>query len=325
MTTETQQLARIEPRQPLNLFDPVQFETLQRMCTMFSNSDLVPDMYKVSANNSVSKATANCMIAIEMAHRIDASPLMIMQNMVIIYGRPSWSSKFLVATVNTCGRFDTLKYEFKNLGKVGKIEYVDYDKEWVETPQGPKKGYYKNKAVTKTFDGSALDNIQCIAWTTRKGSEERLESSPVSIEMAIQEGWYTKSGSKWKTMPKQMLMYRTASFWTSAYAPELSMGMRTVEEYEDMGREVIDIEHVEMPVDDKVKEEIKENANKETLQMDADNNTPEPTVTEDKQPAEPQSNVQPSYQPPQTNAPSQTTTQSAPTQQPTQTGRSPRF
>jgi hypothetical protein len=28
-------------------------------------------------------------------------------------------------------------------------------------------------------------------------------------------------------------MYRAASFWTSAYAPEISMGMRTVEEVQD--------------------------------------------------------------------------------------------
>ena len=88
-----------------NFFDPQQFETMQRVCKMFANSELVPDMYKVSDKNPEAKAVANCMIAISMSMRIGADPLMIMQNMVIIYGRPSWSSKFLVATVNTCGRF----------------------------------------------------------------------------------------------------------------------------------------------------------------------------------------------------------------------------
>ena len=95
-----------------NFFDPVQFDTMQRVCSLFANSELVPDMYKISDNNPKEKAIANCMIAIEMAQRIGASPLMIMQNMVIIYGRPSWSSKFLVATVNTCGRFNPLQYRF---------------------------------------------------------------------------------------------------------------------------------------------------------------------------------------------------------------------
>jgi hypothetical protein len=51
--------------------------------------------------------------------------------------------------------------------------------------------------------------------------------------MAVTEGWYTKDGSKWPNMTKQMLTYRAASFWTSAYAPELSMGIRTSEEVID--------------------------------------------------------------------------------------------
>jgi hypothetical protein len=126
--------------QAFDFFNPVQFETMQRVCKMFSSSELVPDMYKESTTNPGPKAMANCMIAIEMAQRIGASPLMIMQNMVIIYGRPSWSSKFLVATVNTCGRFNPLQYKIENLGKVGKVKYTDY--EWRPNPSGSgnKKG-----------------------------------------------------------------------------------------------------------------------------------------------------------------------------------------
>lgn len=278
--------------QTFDFFNPVQFETMQRVCTTFANSELVPDMYKITDKNPKDKAIANCMIAIEMAQRIGASPLMIMQNMVIIYGRPSWSSKFLIATVNTCGRFNPLQYEFKNLGKLGIVKYTEYEKTWVNGQNGS-KGYYKTNALQKDFDGTNIDNIQCIAWSTAKGREDRLESSPISIELAIQEGWYTKAGSKWKTMEKQMLMYRAASFWTSAYAPELSMGMRTVEEYEDMGREVIDVDHVEIPVDDKVKNEIDQNANKETISMDGAGEDPEPDNNQTPPPADNQQGQQP--------------------------------
>lgn len=70
-----------------NFFDPVQFETMQRVCKLFASSELVPDMYKVSEKNPLDKAMANCMIAIEISQRIGASPLMIMQNMVPIYGK----------------------------------------------------------------------------------------------------------------------------------------------------------------------------------------------------------------------------------------------
>jgi len=254
-----------------NFFDKEQFETMQRVCKLFASSELVPDMYKTNlavdkdgkVTNPENKAMANCMIAIEMAQRIGASPLMIMQNMVIIYGRPSWSSKFLVATVNTCGRFEPLKYKITNLGLVGKISITEYV--W--------DGKYK-KAQQKEFDGTKIENLQCIAYTTAKGSNEVLESSPIDIKMAIQEGWYTKAGSKWVTMTRQMLMYRAASFWTNAYAPELSMGMKTDDEI----RDIIDVDYED--VTEKVKREVADNANKKTLTMDDEN---PPQTTEPKQ------------------------------------------
>ena len=231
----------------VNFFDPSQFATAQRMSQLFASSMLVPDTYQVEKiyqdklkgglkqeeafSRAKMTATANCMIAIDIATRIGASPLMVMQNLAIIYGRPSWSSKFLIATVNTCGRFEPLKFRFTEKGNIGKHNYTEYVKNWVSTTNG--KGYYKKEAVTKQLDGTKIQNIECVAYTTARGSKELLESSPVSIQLAIDEGWYTKAGSKWRTMPRQMLMYRAASFWTSAYAPELSMGMHTIEEVQD--------------------------------------------------------------------------------------------
>lgn len=269
-TTEIQKMPQQTGVASFNFFDPVQFETMQRVCKMFASSELVPDMYKATvkpfyANTSEAdvkaimaenksaenKAMANCMIAIEMAQRIGASPLMIMQNMVIIYGRPSWSSKFLIATVNTCGRFEPLKYKIVNLGKVGKVTYTDYV--WNGKSKAP---------VQKEYDGTQIDNLQCIAYTCANGSNEVLESSPIDIRMAIKEGWYTKSGSKWVTMTRQMLMYRAASFWTNAYAPELSMGMKT----EDEIRDIIDVEYED--VTDRVERTKTEKANKETINID---------------------------------------------------------
>ena len=237
-----------------NFFDPQQFETMQRVCKMFANSELVPDMYKASDKNPEAKAIANCMIAISMSMRVGADPLMIMQNMVIIYGRPSWSSKFLVATVNTCGRFNALQYRFTEKGMLGKVDYTEY----VWNNQTRSK-----QAVQKQFDGTKVMDIECIAYTTTKGSDKVLESSPVSVRMAIQEGWYTKNGSKWQTMTKQMLMYRAASFWTNAYAPELSMGMKT----EDEVRDIVDVDFED--VTHVVEKEKAEKANKETIGFDA--------------------------------------------------------
>lgn len=236
-----------------NFFDPVQFDTMQRVCKLFASSELVPDMYKATEKNPIEKAMANCMIAIEIAQRIGASPLMVMQNMVPIYGKPSWSSKFLVATVNTCGRFNPLQYRFTEKGMLGMVDYTDYV--WDNAARS-------KRAVVKQFDGKKVMDIECVAFTTAKGSDKVLESSPVSVRLAIQEGWYTKNGSKWQTMTRQMLMYRAASFWTSAYAPELSMGMKTIEENQD----IQDVEYQE--IKETPEEERTNNANKEQISMD---------------------------------------------------------
>lgn len=250
----------------VNFFDPTQFETMQRVCKMFASSELVPDMYKASKDNPIEKAVSNCMIAIEIAQRIGASPLMIMQNMVPIYGKPSWSSKFLVATVNTCGRFNPLQYRFTEKGMLGMVDYTDYV--WDNATRS-------KKPVVKQFDGKKIMDIECVAYTTAKGSDQVLESSPVSIRLAIQEGWYTKNGSKWQTMTKQMLMYRAASFWTSAYAPELSMGMRTVEEQQDIYTEFEEVKDVK----EEVAKEKENNANKTTIEIDLGTSGGDKSVT----------------------------------------------
>jgi hypothetical protein len=52
--------------------------------------------------------------------------------------------------------------------------------------------------------------------------------------MAKAEGWLTKTGSKWITMPELMLKYRAAAFFGRLYAPEVLMGMQTTEEIVDI-------------------------------------------------------------------------------------------
>lgn len=256
-----QQPAVVAPMNGVNFFDPKQFETVQRISMLFASSKLVPAMYQIGGMVkkgkdaqpiSQAEATANCLIALDIASRIGAAPLMVMQNLAIIEGRPSWSSKFLIATVNTCGRFEPLKFRFIEKGNIGKFTYTEYV--W-------QNGY--KQAVQKEFDGTKIKDVECIAYTTKKGDGEVLESSPISLRMAIDEGWYTKNGSKWKTMPRQMLMYRAASFWTNAYAPELSMGMRTTEEQQDIV--YVDSEEVHEDVATQVELEKAEKANKEEI------------------------------------------------------------
>ena len=43
-----------------------------------------------------------------------------------------------------------------------------------------------------------------------------------------------KAGSKWQTMENRCLLYGLQLSWIRAYAPEISMGMQTAEEVQDV-------------------------------------------------------------------------------------------
>lgn len=184
ITTQTQSAINSETG-----FDCSQgFETLQRIASMFSKSTLVPKEFQ----NSI----PNCAIGLHMALRMRADPLMVMQNLYIVHGRPGWSSQFLIATFNQCGKFSALRYE------------------WSGTPN--------------------TEDYGCTAMAVEKASGETLRGATITLGMARKEGWSTKNGSKWVTMPQQMLMYRAASFFVRAYAPELAMGLPTADEVQEV-------------------------------------------------------------------------------------------
>ncbi len=197
----------------------LQFESLQRCAKPYAESTIVPTMYRGNIGN--------CVIAIDLAYRMNLPALTVMQTLCIINGNPSWYTKFLVASINTCGRYSTLRYRKRNTGKLGKVKYNSH--EWVE-----KNGKKEKTIVVREFDATGIDNWECVAYAVEKSTGETLESDPVTIEMAIKEGWYTKDGSKWPNMPMLMLSYRAAAFWQRIYAPEMSMGFRTVEEERDI-------------------------------------------------------------------------------------------
>lgn len=204
-----------------------QFEVMQRMAQMYTTSTIIPETYRGNLGN--------CVIALDMATRMGANPLMVMQNLYVVNGNPSWSSKFLIATINMSGKYSALRYRKRNLGKLGKVKYNDLEY------KTDASGRNRKTIVVKELDGTDIDNIECVAYATELSTGEVLESDPVTIEMAIKEGWYTKSGSKWVTMPSLMLTYRAAAFWQRMYCPEISMGFLTKEEADDIqDAEIVD-------------------------------------------------------------------------------------
>ena len=161
------------------------FELVQRQAKMLSASTLVPKEFQGNMGN--------CAIALNIAKRLGADPFMVIQNIDIIHGRPSFRATFLIAMVNASGRFTPLQFRMAGDGQ----------------------------------------SRSCVAWAKDKETGEVVEGTEITMAMAKAEGWSTKSGSKWLTMPEQMLRYRAAAFFARIYAPDITLGMQTSDELRD--------------------------------------------------------------------------------------------
>lgn len=158
------------------------------MAKSLASSTLLPPQFQGQGG------FANCLVALEIASRMRMSPFVVVQNLHIINGRPSWSDQFIIGLVNGCGRFSPLDYEMTGTG----------------------------------------DSLACFCVATELATGDDLKGPAVSMAMAKQEGWVTKSGSKWQTMPELMIRYRAAAFWGGLYIPELLVGIQTEEEVVDV-------------------------------------------------------------------------------------------
>ena len=165
--------------------DPHAFTQLAKVADAFAKSSLIPQNYQGKPQD--------CMIAIEMANRMNISPVFVMQNLYIVKGKPSWAGQACMAMINACGKFRDVKHVYT--GKPG------------------------------------TDSRGCYVTATRISDGETVNGTEVTMSMVKAEGWI--SNSKWKNMPEQMLGYRAASFFARLYCPEALMGLQTYEEVED--------------------------------------------------------------------------------------------
>jgi len=172
-----------------------------KMATSLAQSTIVPKDFQGNANNAL--------IAIELANRLQTSPFMVMQNLYVVYGRPSWSAQYIISMINGSGKYDMeLQYDEKS------------DK-----------------------DGKPFS---CQCWTEKAG--RKVTGPVIDMNMAKAEGWIDKNGSKWKTMPQIMLRYRAASFFGRMNCPELTLGIYTREEVVEIGPDEYSVSDVETQV-----------------------------------------------------------------------------
>ena len=246
MTTEELRAQRKPENVEANFNTYRGFQAMHHMAESLANSTIIPEAFRntIMVKDRYDQASkrwlfkpepnpngvSNCIIALNMAQRLGADPMMIMQNLYLVDGRPSWSSQFIIAAINSCGRYSPLRFDITGGDEEIEIPYAVT--EWEYNQDTRKREPVESTKVAK------VKNLKCVAWVNEKATGERLESSPISMELAVKEGWFQKNGSKWQTMPEQMLRYRAASFFGRIYAPDLLMGLKTQEEELDS---IIDI------------------------------------------------------------------------------------
>jgi hypothetical protein len=158
----------------------------QRMAAALVASTMIPKDYQGNIGN--------CMIALDIASRLKVSPILIMQNLYIIGGRPAWYTQYVTAVIEASGKYKgSLRYALTGKG----------------------------------------DTLECFAWAERPdGSKD--EGPKITMAMAKAEGWYGRNGSKWQTMPEVMIRYRAASFFGRAFCSKELLGIYTVDEVQEI-------------------------------------------------------------------------------------------
>lgn len=196
---QTQEIAPVAPQTPLagvsagvNMSlsgnpwnDKATYNHMVRAASMLSKTELVPETYR--------NKPEDCFIALELAIRLNTSPIFVMQNLYVVKGKPSWAGQACIAMINACGKFRNVRLVYS--GKKGS------------------------------------DERGCHLAAIRLSDGQEVTGTEITIAMARAEGWM--SNSKWRNMPEQMLGYRAASFFARLHCPEALMGLQTYEEVID--------------------------------------------------------------------------------------------
>jgi hypothetical protein len=170
--------------------ETVELDKLMEMASMLSKSTIVPVAYQ--------NRPENCFIALDMASRMGVSPMVVMQNLYVIQGKPSFSGSAIASMIRSNPQYTNVELNY--VGEEGKDTWGAYVTA-------------ENKQNGKTIKGAT-----------------------VTIAIAKKEGWLTKGASKWLTMPELMLGYRAYTWFGRIHCPEVMMGLQATEEISDVSK-----------------------------------------------------------------------------------------
>lgn len=168
------------------------FKLAMNIAEFIAQSEFIPADYQGKP--------ANVMVAMDYASRLpgNISPVMLMQNMEVVNGRPGLRGTFLAALVNKSPVFSRLRYEWRGTDKPG---------------------------------GQPSPDFGCRAYATDMASGDVVYGAWIDWRMVQGEGW--DKNKKWTHLREQMFMYRATSFWSRVYASDITLGMYEAEELQD--------------------------------------------------------------------------------------------
>lgn len=166
------------------------FKLACAMAERISESTFIPTEYQGQPSN--------VLVALDYAARLNISPVMLMQNMDVVKGRPGLRGSFYAGLINKSPLFSRLRYEWRGTDNPGKEPTLDYG---------------------------------CRAYATEQATGEVVYGAWIDWRMVKGEGW--DKNTKWTTMREQMFMYRATSFWARVNASDITLGMYESEELRD--------------------------------------------------------------------------------------------
>jgi hypothetical protein len=183
-------------------------DKLLKYSEILAESTIIPAHYKGNKGD--------IFVAVQTAYRMNLDPMMVMQGTYVIQGKLGMTSAFAISLANSSGLFvGGIRYRIQELGEdiEGSVEF------------------YNNG--TKDKKKVKFSNIQVTAYTNLKSNGEEI-SYTIGIKEAIAEGWTTKAGNKYQSLPELMLRYRAATLLIRTHTPEVINGMHMTEELEDV-------------------------------------------------------------------------------------------
>lgn len=211
------ELIRQEKPQLLQVFGH-DFEQGQRIANVMVNSITWKQKFaydtSAKAFYPIEVQVSTAMTILDIGNRLNIGWPEVIANGTFVHGTWTWKSEYIVAHVMNSPKYKDFEY----------VEAID--------------------GKAKVSEGKEIDNWTCYLVGIRHDGK-RDEGSEVSFQMAIKEGWWNRTGSKWQTMPRKMLRARAIAFFNREWPTATLLGFKSQDEQEDYSTDYTDAVVVE--------------------------------------------------------------------------------